>query len=280
MFFLSPGRSLLIYLGIVLTVLALLTSSCNNTRQLTYLQGQFDTAKLSQVNATEPIIRKGDVLSIIVFSDNPEATRIFNQSLITTMSPSSSSGGSTPTSGDQASASSSPTAPGYQVDDNGNIVFQKLGMLHVEGLTKEQLKDTLDSRLDTLLENPYYNIRFLNYKLTMVGEVNKPGVISIPGERINLLEALALAGDMTFFGRRENVLVIRENNGKREFARLDLTKPDVMSSPYFYMQQNDLVYVEANKKKIAASDVTLIRNVTVVTALVSTFAILYSIFHK
>ncbi|HTQ29208.1 MAG TPA: polysaccharide biosynthesis/export family protein [Puia sp.] len=239
------------------------------------MQGQFDTAKLSQVNAVEPVIRKGDLLSIIVFSDNPEATKIFNQSLISAGGSAVSGGGSNSA---QGQGSGSPTAPGYQVDDNGNIVFQKLGLLHVEGLTKEQLKDTLDSRLDSLLVNPYFNIRFLNYKFTILGEVSKPGQISIPGERINLMEAFALAGDLTFYGRRDNVLIIRENNGKREWCRLDVTKPDIMASPFYYLQQNDLIIVEANKKKVSANDVTVLRSITIITAVVSTFAILYSIF--
>ena len=247
--------------------------SCGNPRQLTYLQGSFDTTKLSQLNAAEPIIRKGDLLSIIVFSDNPEATRIYNQSLITTAS--SSYAASTPGLG-----GSSPAAPGYQVDENGNIIFQGLGLLHVEGLTKSQLKDTLNGRLTEFLSHPYYNIRFLNYKFTMLGEIGKPGIISIPGERINLLEALSLAGDMTFYGRRDNILIIRESNGKREFARLDITKPEIMLSPYFYLQQNDVVIVEANKKKIAANDQATIRNVSIVATVVSTFAIIYSIFRK
>src|SRR5262249_32918825 len=139
-------------------------SSCGNLRKITYMQGQFDTAKLSQVNAIEPVIRKGDLLSIIVFSDNPDATKIYNQSLIvipnTTLSSASTPGVST------TGATGSPSAPGYLVDENGDIVFQGLGKLHIEGLTKAQLKDTLDDRLKQFLTNPYYHIRFLNYKFT------------------------------------------------------------------------------------------------------------------
>ena len=254
-------------------------SSCGNTRQLVYMQGQFDTAQLSQVNAVEPVIRKGDILSIIVYSDNPEATRIYNQSLITTgtTAATSSSGGS---SGGTTIPGINPSASGYQVDENGNIVFQGIGLIHVEGLTKALLKDTLDVRLTPFLQHPYYNIRFLNYKFTMLGEVLKPGLVSIPGERINLLEAIALAGDLTPYGRRDNVLVIRENNNKREFARLDLTKPEIMKSPYFYLQQNDMVIVEPNKKKAASTDIVTARTISLAATIVSTLAIVYSIFRK
>src|SRR5450432_3331985 len=126
-------------------------SSCGSTRELVLIQGSFDTAKLSEINPVEPIIRKGDILSIIVYSDNPEATKIYNQSLITTTNttPGSSSASSQVSS--QNIGGSTPSAPGYQVDDKGNIVFQGMGLIHVEGLTKALLKDTLDARLLPLL---------------------------------------------------------------------------------------------------------------------------------
>jgi len=265
--------------GGVIAVLLFMCCSCGSVRPLTYLQGQFDTAKLSQLNTPEPVIRTGDLLSIIVFSDNPEATRIYNQSVITTVTATATnSAQGTGTVAQGVQGANPPTAPGYQVDEKGDIVFQGLGLLHVEGLTKAQLKDTLDARLKEFLINPYYNIRFLNYKFTMLGEVSRPGILSIPGEKVNMLEALALAGDMTFYGRRDNVLIIRENNGKREFGRIDLTKPEVMASPYFYLQQNDVVIIEATNKKAAANDVVTARNISIALAFVSTFAIVYSIF--
>jgi polysaccharide biosynthesis/export protein len=244
-------------------------SSCGNARQLMLLQGPFDTAKLSTINPVEPVIRKGDILSIIVYSDNPEATKIYNQSLITTSNLSnaisSGVGGAAPSGG------------GYQVDQDGNIVFQGLGKIKVEGLTKAALKDTLDARLTPFLNNPYYSIRFLNYKFTMMGEVNRPGIISIPGERVNILEAIAMAGDLTFYARRDSVFIIRENNNKREFARLDLRQPQIMASPYFYIQQNDIIIFEPTNRKVAANDVVTTRNISIALAIISTIAVIYSI---
>jgi polysaccharide biosynthesis/export protein len=251
-------------------------SSCGTTKGLIYVEGKFDTAKLSVINPVEPIVRKGDILSIIVYSDNPDATKIYNQSLIAT----GNTAAIASTGVTQAVGGSAPASAGYQVDINGNIVFQGLGKIHIEGLTKEGLKDTLDARLTPFLQHPYYSIRFLNYKFTMMGEVTRPGIISIPGERINILEAIALAGDLSVYARRDSVMIIRENNNKREFGRLDLTKPDIMLSPYFYLQQNDIVIVQPTKKKSAANDVVTIRNITIAATVVSTFAILYSIFHK
>jgi polysaccharide biosynthesis/export protein len=249
-------------------------SSCATNKNMILMEGKFDTAKLSVISPVEPIIRKGDILSIIVFSDNPEATRIYNQSLIATSTASNIAS----TGVSESIGGVAPSAPGYQVDVDGNIVFQGLGKIKVVGLTKAALKDTLDVRLTPLLHHPYYSIRFLNYKFTMMGEVNHPGIVSIPGERINILEAIALAGDLTYYARRDSVLIIRENNNKREFARLDLRKPEIMASPYFYLQQNDIVIFEPTRKKAAANDIVTARNISIALAVVSTFAIVYSLF--
>jgi polysaccharide export outer membrane protein len=264
-------------------VLLILCSSCGNTRQLTYLQGKFDTAQLSKIDLKEPVIKKGDLLSIIVYSDNPEATALFNQAQIGSSSSSGGNTGGTTSSAVTALGASggsgiTPGSGGYLVDETGNIEFQGLGVVHVEGMQRRELKDSLEQRLKEFLKDPYCTIRFLNYRFTMLGEISRPGVFNIPGEHINLLEALGLGGDLTFFGRRDNILIIRENNGHREFGRVDLTKPEVMASPYFNLQANDVVYIEANRKKIAATDQTAIRTITITTALISTFAILYEIF--
>ena len=263
----------------VMSLVAMIFCSCGTTRPYTYLQGSFDTAKLSQVPPSNPIVQKGDLLRIIVYSDNPKATAIYNQELITAQSGSSASGGASEAAA-QTVSGAAPTTPGYLVDDQGNIEFQGLGLLHVEGLTRSQLKDTLNMRLKDYLTNPYYTIRFLNYRFTILGEVGHQGVYSIPGDRINLLQALGMAGDMTFYGRRDNVLVIRETNGKREYGRLDVTKPESMNSPFFYLQQNDVVYVDQSKKKVAANDQITTRNISIVTSIVTTLALLYSILRK
>jgi polysaccharide export outer membrane protein len=239
--------------------------SCGTTKGMILVRGPFDTAKLSVVSPIEPIIRKGDILSILVFSDNPDATKIYNQSLVNTGT-------------SQAGNSSAP--PGYQVDVKGNIVFQGLGEIYVEGLTKAALKDTLDIKLRPFLQHPYYSIRFLNYKFTVMGEVGHPGQVSIPGERINMLEAIALAGDLTGYANRDSVFIIRETNNKREFAWMNLTKPEIMASPYYYIQQNDIIIVEPTRKKSAANDIVTTRNITLGLAIISTIAVLYSIFRQ
>jgi polysaccharide export outer membrane protein len=274
-----PGRKCipLIY-ALALGLMAGLLGSCGSTRPFTYMQGQFDTAKLSQIPVIEQVIQKGDLLNIIVYSDNPQATALYNQPVAGASGGSAGLAGLPSSPGTSSSTVGAPTSSGYLVDQSGNIAFQGIGLLQVEGLTRNQLIDTLNGRLGQNFTNPYYTIRFLNNRFTMLGEVTKPGMYPIPGERLNILEAIGLAGELTFYGRRDNVLIIRENNGKREFARLDLTKPEIMGSPYFYLQQNDMVIVEQNRKKVAANDQSAVRNISLAATLVSIVAILYTIF--
>lgn len=274
-------RNYLLRYGILMAGVCCMLGSCSSTNHIALIQGKFDTARLSQISVPEPVIHKGDLLSIIVYSDNPSVTALYNQTLITmansggTDASSTGSGGSGASLGPQISAS--PTTSGYLVDNRGNIQFQSLGSLNVEGLTKAQLSDTLSRKLTPFLKNPYFTIRFLNYRFTLLGELARPGMYSIPGERVSILEALGMAGDLTIFGRRDNVMFIRENNGKREFARLDLTKPDIMASPYFYLQPNDVVYVETSKRKILNSDQSTYRTVSIGVALLSALAVIFSL---
>jgi polysaccharide export outer membrane protein len=246
-------------------------SSCG-PRQLTYFQGTIDTTKLSEVNAPEPVIQKGDLLSIVVYSDNPQATALYNQPVVST---NNSSSGST---GSNLPVSSPTQMGGYLVDQDGNIQFQGLGRLHVDGLTRPQLVNLLDSKLkDSLLNNPYYSIRWLNYKITLLGDVNRPGVYNVPAERVSILDAIGLAGDLTLFGKRDNIMIIREVNGKREFGTIDLSNPESISSPYYYLRQNDMVIVHADKRKVTAQDQTTVRNVSIATSVISAVGIIISL---
>lgn len=222
------------------------------------LQGRLDTIPNFTVSSREAKIQKGDLLSITVYSDNPAATAIFNQAQVT--------------------AGAGTTAGGYLVDQQGDIRFQTLGPVHVEGLTKLELMKHMDEKLKTYLTNPYTDIRFLNFKVNVIGEVARPGPYTIPEEKISILELLGLAGDLTIYGRRDNVLVIREMEGKREFGRVDLRSANLFQSKYFYLQQNDVVMVEPSNKKPTADEQRVFRNLTLattVTSLISTGIFLF-----
>jgi len=233
--------------------------ACKTPKPVQYLGNvPFDTAKLSQVKIPEPRVQKGDILGIQIYSDNPEATAIFNQ-------PVSAIG-----AGAASSAGSSQAGPsGYLVDYNGNIQFQTLGNLKVAGLTRAELSDTLKSKLSVFLINPYAVIKFLNYRVTVLGEVTKPGPISFQGDHLTVLQALGLAGDVTVYGLKDSILVIRESHGIREFANVDVSKPEVILSPYYYLEQNDMLIVKVNPKKPTVSAEVTARRIGLVTALVA-----------
>ncbi len=252
--------------------LSLVLFSCKIQRAVPYLQGPIDSAALSQVNIPEPTIQKGDLVGITVFSDNPEATAYFNQQ------------GSPGTSGSATGAGNagggSPQMPGYLVNNEGNIQFPSIGQIHIEGLTKAGLAELLKEKLAPYLKNPYCNIRFLNYKFTVIGEVAQQGVYNAPGEKVNILEALGMAGDLTAYALKDSIMIIRETNGKRTFGNLDVSRADVLASPYYYLQQNDIIIVKAHPKKPAATDQTINRNRTIVStiaSLVTTLAVIINL---
>ena len=140
---------------------------------------------------------------------------------------------------------------GYLIDPEGNIDFPVLGRLHIGGMTTTEIRDMLTERLQTHLKDAVVNVRFINFKITVLGEVNNPSTFGVSGERITILEAIGLAGDFTPYSDRDNVMVIREKDGERNFGLLDLRSPDVFKSPYFYLRQNDIVYVDPIKAKTA-----------------------------
>jgi polysaccharide export outer membrane protein len=211
-----------ILLFLLLTLLFL--SGCNR-RNLAYLEnlvGPDGTYNGTYTPPGEQRIRVGDLLSISVSSASQETDRLFNRGV----------------EGPEQSIQ------GYLVDAEGTIEFPVIGKVEVLGLTKAELRDRLRERLSEYLQNPAVIIRFRNVTVTVLGEVENPSTFTVPNESITLLQALGMAGDMTVYGKREEVLVIREVNGVRTAARLNLQDPATLNSPYYFLQSNDVVYVE------------------------------------
>jgi polysaccharide export outer membrane protein len=258
-----------LFAGLISVVVVM--GSCGSTRELTYLQGQFDTLKLSQVQYPVPLIQKNDILGITVYSDDPKASAYYNLPTMPTVYNTGTTNAPSTVNSPSASGSS------YLVDEQGYIQMPGIGKLQVAGLTKLQLDTLIISKIKDKLQNPYLIIRMNSYKITMLGEVSRPGQFTIPNERVSLLEAIALAGDLTTFGRRENILVIREINGGRAFQRLNLKDPEILNSPYFYLQPNDVVVVDPNKQKSAANDVIVVRNISLAVSLISVLAVIITL---
>lgn len=216
--------------------------ACINTREVVY----FDNIQDTEIPATqlnlEPLIQKNDLLSITVSSLNPEASKIFNAPNISEAEGMDLYG-------------RSQNISGYLVNQDGYIQFPFLGNIKAAGLSKKELTETIAQSLvnKKLLIDPIINIRYLNFRVTVLGEVSKPSVVNVPSEKITLLEALGLAGDLTIYAKRRNVLIIREEEGKKIIKRIDLNSKALFSSPYYYLKPNDIVYVEPDRAKVATA---------------------------
>lgn len=239
--------------------------NCGQSKKITYYQDIEKVENLSKVRF-EPTIQPDDLLLLIVSSPDYEAALPFN--LETNMVPSVL--GQANQAGRQQQL--------YLVDKDGMIDFPVLGLLKIGGKTRTEINELLKEKLAKYLKNPIVNMRIMNYKVTVQGEVNRPGSFTINSERITLPEALSLAGDLTIYGKRNNILIIREVDGKKLINRVDLTKAEFINSDFYYLKQNDYVYVEPNGAKANSS--TFNQNIPVWISLSSVLISLFLIFKK
>ena len=225
-----------------------LLSSCVSQRKLSYLRdvtaASADSINLTYQPLDENYITKGDLLSIFVNALDIEAVRAFNMPVANVQNLGSRTVTSNVGSG---------SLQGYWVDPDGNIDFPVLGKLHIEGMTTTQLRDTLTLLISQSVKDPIINISFMNFFVTVLGEVKNPGRHPVSAQGMTILEALGLAGDLTIYGKRNNVLVSREVDGKMEFARLNLNDQAIFASPYYHIRQNDVIYVEPNVARSISS---------------------------
>ncbi len=247
---------------------AILLSSCRTQRAVyNYLEDVTDTSFRKSVYIAEPRIQKADLLSVRVYSAslNPEIDALYNLPVQQGMG------------GGQANQQQ-----GYLVDVRGNIELPRIGMLQAEGLTKGELEQLVKSKLaQGELTNPSVIVRFLNFRITVLGEVSVPGVMSIPTERLSVLEAVGMAGGVTEFGKIKEVKILRENNGVRQLGVLDLTSKNIFESPYYQLQQNDVVLVDQNRYKLRRTEQTRIsQQIGFALSIITSIALLYNIFER
>lgn len=218
--------------------------SCGSKQDVVYYQN-IDRLSAQQNNSSYEIkIQPDDLLMIIVSAEDAEVALPFN--LTTNMIANSAK---------LDLATGQQTIQSYLVDKNGTIQFPVLGILQIGGLTRTEALKLLQEKISVYIKNPIVNLRIMNFKVSLQGEVNLPGTYPIASERITLIEALSMAKDLTIYGKRNNILVIREINGVKSYNRVDITKSDFINSPYYYLAQNDVVYVEPNKTRINSSAV-------------------------
>jgi len=258
---------LLSFFGLIFFTLFI--ASCNTEKKIpyNYIENVEDTTWKDAVKNFDPLIQKYDLLSIQVYTSttlSAQTDPLYNLPQV-----------------NMGSANQTNTQNGYLVDRDGNIEFPKFGILHIEGLTKKQLSDLIKSKIiaDTSLNNPYVIVRFLNYRITVLGEVGHAGIVSVPYERVTIFEAIGLAGDIPLTGKKNTVKIIREVNGDWEIGTIDLTSKNLFESPYYYLAQNDIVYVEPKKSKLRLDDQSIVvQRISFALTLITTAALLYNIF--
>lgn len=224
-----------------------------------------DTTVNKGLVVSEPVVQKTDILTITITSASldPAADALYNLNAV------------------QTGAQMIGQQPGYLVDAQGNIEMPRLGKMHVEGLTKNELEKTIKAKLNGLLTQPTVIIRFSNFRVTVLGEVKTPTVLTIPTEHLTILEAIGMTGGITEFGSIKQVRVLRENNGTREIGLLNLTSQDVFKSKFYQLQQNDVVLVDQTSYKFSEEErARRTQLVSLTLAAISTMGLLYSILRR
>ncbi len=242
-----------IYHGLFLLIISAFLASCAAKKKMIYFQGDLGNQEANK--NYNPVFHTDDVISIIVMGMDAETVKPFNlpaQNITNSLGGGYSQGIQTPI--------------GYLVDVNGNIDFPVIGQIKTAGLTRSAMIDSLKLKLKPYLSNATILIRILNFKVTVLGEVKTPGTFTIPNERVTLPEALGIAGDLLITGKRKNVMVIRDTEGKKTEHRIDLTSKDLFSSPVYYLNQNDVVYVEPNRPKINSSVINQVNAAIIISA--------------
>lgn len=253
---------------LVFTVLILLTS-CDAYKKVAYAQNEGTAVSYTDSTAgiPNPVLKTGDLIIITVNASTPELAEPFNLPLMP--------------GGEGVKAYSPTTASGaggslqnYLIDVKGDINFPVLGKIRAAGMNKSQLESYISSKIYPayIKEEPIVTIRFANFKVSVLGEVNSPGVYPVENEKINIFEAVAMAGDLTIYGKRDNLLLIRENeNGTRQTVRIDLRDKRLIDSPYFYLQQNDVLYIQPNNPKARSGAISTVEtmSLSVVGTLIS-----------
>ncbi len=238
--------------------IAIIISSCRSQRRppLNYLENVSDTLIMGSVATEGSKIKKNDLLSIRVYSMS--------------IDPATDAPYNLPETGTSAGSS------GFLVDRNGNIQYPRIGSIKAEGLTKEELAEIIRQHLSDQLMQPSVVVRFLNYRVTVLGEVRSPGTYTVASETVTVLEALGLAGDVTEFGKRNTIKVVREGkDGQKEIGALDLTKPEMFQSPYFLLQQNDVVFVDQTDRRIRQQErQQMAQQISMTTGIITTIALI------
>lgn len=253
-------------------ILALAFTSCKTSKEMLYFPELAQDNNITQVipdsvKEYESPIMPDDMLTITVTALDPNAVAIFNLPTQNYLAPG------------ESLLVTTPSMQTYLVDSEGYVDYPVLGRIKLGGLTRKEATQLLKEKISNYVENPIVSIQCINYKITILGEVTKPGSYKIDSERVSILDALGMANDITIYGDHTNLLLIREENGTRTFNRIDLSQPDIFTSPYYYMQRNDVIYVEPNdaRKGYANYSQNKQYTVSIVSAITSAASVVASL---
>jgi polysaccharide export outer membrane protein len=264
-----PGFFYLFIIAFVVTA-----SSCNSIKNYKYFEDISDSAKTTQIiNNTykEPLIQADDILYIAIQTIDPMAGSTINA----LNAPAGIAANASSLLSSSSITGNQSNIYGNLVDKHGLVKIPVLGELKLEGLTTAQARDLITERADQFYKDPSVIVRFANFKITVLGEVQRPGTYAIPNEKLTVLDALGYAGDLTIYGIRTNILLIRrQSDGSMITARLNINSSSLLKSPYFYLQQNDELYIEPSHTKITGSDAAQVRNISIISGALSVLIVL------
>ncbi|MCD0486940.1 polysaccharide biosynthesis/export family protein [Pedobacter sp. MC2016-14] len=245
----------------ILLLFTLFLNACVSNKKISYFQDiqSVQSARLDTVsNFQKPLIQPDDILSVSIFTLNANTAAVVNQAA------------NLPTlGGGQNTALNAQSTSGFLVDENGEIELTAIGKIKVAGLTTTQARELIREKASKEYKSPNVQVRFANFIVTVLGEVNNPAAYTLPKEKVSILDAIGLAGDLTIYGKRDNILIVRDIDGQKQYARLDLNSSKIFNSPFFYLKQNDVIYVEPNKAKTSANNAASVQTIGVITSIVT-----------
>lgn len=253
--------------------ITVLLSSCSTNKKISYFRDIPDSVYLAarNINTTsfeEPLIQPNDILQVSILSLDPQLNNMLTSanSVAFSVQPSSSN----------VTSASAASISGFLVDKRGMIELPVVGKIKVSGMSTADARDFIHDRVAIYYKDPVINVRFANFNITVLGEVARPATYVVPNEKLSVLDAIGMAGDLTIYGKRENVLLVRDSSGQKKYVRFDLNSSSMFNSPYFYLRQGDVIYIEPAKSKIAASDGVRNRNITLVASGLSLLIVFFS----
>ncbi|MFC0318045.1 MULTISPECIES: polysaccharide biosynthesis/export family protein [Olivibacter] len=249
-------------IGFFLVLIAFLATACQSNKTIPYFKNipKTEYNKIEQAAYTELKIKEDDILDITIQTADVNAASQVNDAA-------TNNSIASPGSGQQR-------ATGFVVDKEGEVELPVLGRIKLEGLTSYEARNLIRKKANEYFVDPTVQVRFVNFKVTVIGEVNRPSSYTMPSERVTILDAIGLAGDLTIYGKRENVLLIRETNTGKELVQFNLNDSQLFKSPYYYLKQNDIIYVEPSKGKIAAAESSRFSVIAIIASLLSTAALI------